>query len=69
MKKNIKLISITLTLIVSTILGFVSIEILKDYGWTIFLVIPFLIGFLPPYIVGRYVGSIIGYVGFEYLDS
>ncbi|WP_074406586.1 hypothetical protein [Aquimarina megaterium] len=54
MKKNIKLISITFTLILSAIIGFVSIEIFKDYGWTIFLVIPFLIGFLPPYIVGRF---------------
>lgn len=53
MKKHIKLISIILTLIVSAILGFISIEVFKDYGWTIFLVIPFLIGFLPPFIVGK----------------
>lgn len=53
MKKNPKIFSILITLIVSAILGYVSIGIFKEYGWTIFLVIPFIIGFLPPFINGK----------------
>ena len=53
MKKNIKPISIILTLVISAILGYIEIEMFKEYGWTLFLVIPFLIGFLPPFIMGR----------------
>lgn len=53
MKKNIKPLSILITLIVSAILGYVEIGLYREYGWTIFLMIPFLIGFLPPFIVGR----------------
>ncbi|MEE9349621.1 MAG: hypothetical protein V3U80_06200 [Flavobacteriaceae bacterium] len=53
MKKNIKFISIILTLVISAILGYIEIGMFKEYGWTLFSVIPFLIGFLPPFIVGR----------------
>lgn len=53
MKKNPKLFSILITLIVSAILGYIEIGIFKEYGWTVFLVIPFIIGFLPPYINGK----------------
>jgi hypothetical protein len=53
MKKNPKLFSILITLIVSAILGYIEIGVFKEYGWTVFLVIPFIIGFLPPYINGK----------------
>jgi hypothetical protein len=53
MKKNPKLFSILITLIVSAILGYVEIGVFKEYGWTVFLVIPLIIGFLPPYINGK----------------
>ena len=53
MKKNPKLFSILITLIVAAILGFIEIGIFKEYGWTVFLIIPFIIGFLPAFIHGR----------------
>ena len=53
MKKNPKLFSILITLIVSAILGYIEIGIFKEYGWTVFLVIPFIIGFLPALINGK----------------
>ncbi len=52
-KKHLKLFSIVITLITSFVLGYVSIELLKDYGWTVFVFIPTLIGYLPPFIIGR----------------
>jgi len=52
MKKNIKLISATTTILISLLLGYLSIMFLGDYGWTVFILIPFLIGFLPPFITG-----------------
>lgn len=48
-----QLISVLATLLLVQILGFVSINHLGDYGWSVFLFIPFVIGFLPPYISGR----------------
>jgi len=53
MKKHKKLFSILITLIVSEILGYIEIGIFKEYGWTVFIIIPFIIGFLPPFIYGR----------------
>lgn len=41
------------TLALSFLMGLLSIKFLGDYGWTVFVLIPFLIGFLPPYVVGR----------------
>ena len=48
-----KIISVLSTLLLVQILGFVSINYLGDYGWSVFLFIPFIIGFLPPYISGK----------------
>mgnify|MGYP003869084919 CR=1 FL=1 len=45
--------SILITLVLIQILGFVSINYLGDYGWSVFIGIPFLLGFLPPYITGK----------------
>jgi len=52
MKKHIKLISALVTLAIIFLLGLLSIEFLGEYGWTVLVLIPFLIGFLPPFISG-----------------
>lgn len=54
MKRNIEIISILATLIISAFLAFASIKLFKDYGLTLFILIPFILGFLPPYIVSNY---------------
>ena len=51
--KYIKPIAVFSGLILSLFIGWVSIFILGDYGWTVFITVPFLMGFIPPYIVGR----------------
>lgn len=52
-EKNIKSFSIILTLILSFLLGFISIGYFGDYGWTVFILIPLLIGFIPPFLIGK----------------
>ncbi len=47
-----KSLAILGTLALSFLIGLVSVEFLGDYGWTVFVLIPFLIGFLPPYVIG-----------------
>lgn len=42
------------TLAVCLLIGYVSVMYLKSYGWLVFFVIPFLMGFLPSYIVNRW---------------
>jgi hypothetical protein len=53
MKKNLKIkfVVVFFTLIISYILGYISVFVFKDYGWSIFLLIPFLMGFLPNYVL------------------
>lgn len=53
--KNINVIgiAITITVAVSLLLGVLSIWFMDEYGWTIFLLIPLLIGFLPPFIISQ----------------
>lgn len=53
MKKSISTIAILVTLLIAFAMGFMSINVLGEYGWTVFVIIPILIGFLPPFIVGR----------------
>jgi hypothetical protein len=53
MLKNIKLIAISTSVIVSLLLGGLSISYFDQYGWTIFVLTPVLLGFLPPFIIGR----------------
>lgn len=48
-----RVIAVLGTTILTGILGWVSIEFFGDYGWMVFILLPFLIGFLPPYIVGQ----------------
>lgn len=52
-EKNIKPLCIILTLILSFLLGYISIGYFGDYGWTVFTFIPLLIGFLPPFLIGK----------------
>lgn len=42
-----------MTLAIVQLLGYLSINYFGDYGWTVFLFIPLLLGFLPPFISGR----------------
>jgi len=53
MTKNIEIISIIITLIVSSVLGLISVKFFGEYGWTIFVLIPLIIGFIPPFIVSK----------------
>ncbi len=48
-----KAIPILITLFINTALGILSIYYLGDYGWTVFFLIPFLIGFMPPFLYGK----------------
>jgi hypothetical protein len=51
--KNIKIISVLVTLVISVILGTISVQFFGEYGWTIFVLIPLMIGFLPPFMTGK----------------
>ncbi len=53
MFQNIKNTSIAITLLIVIVITYISIEFFGEYGWTLFVIVPFLIGFLPPYLVGR----------------
>jgi hypothetical protein len=48
---KIKYAVILFTVILSYVLGYISISVFKDYGWTVFLLIPFLMGFIPTYVL------------------
>lgn len=54
MEKHIKAISVTATIFLVIVLGYISINFFGEYGLTVFILIPVLIGFLPPFIVGYY---------------
>jgi hypothetical protein len=41
------------TVFIVQVLGFVSISYFGDYGWSVFIFIPLIIGFLPAYISGN----------------
>lgn len=53
MVKNIKIISLIITLTISSIIGYASIHFLGEYGWTVFVLIPLCIGFFPPFITSK----------------
>lgn len=42
-----------LTAIGAMVLGVFSISLMNEYGWTLFFLVPVLIGFFPSYIIGR----------------
>lgn len=52
-RNKTNLISIAITILTIQILGYFSINYFGDYGWTVFILIPIIIGFLPNYISGR----------------
>ncbi len=52
MKRYPEAIAITTTLLITILLGIFSVKVLGDYGGLVFLFIPFLIGFLPVFMVG-----------------
>jgi len=51
--KRINLIGIAVTVVVTMLLGVLSIWFMDEYGWTIFFLVPLLIGFLPPFIIAQ----------------
>lgn len=51
--KQIAAISIAITLVIVFSIGYLSIELLGAYGWTVFFLAPLIIGFLPGYIVSK----------------
>lgn len=44
-------VALSIALVIA--LGFVSIFLLGEYGWTVFVLIPILLGFLPVYLYGK----------------
>ena len=48
-----KSIIVILTVAIAFALGYTSIYFFGDYGWTVFVFIPFLIGFLPSYFASK----------------
>jgi hypothetical protein len=52
-----KAVIVFLTLIVIYVLGFIAIDIFGDYGWTVFVFNPVLIGFLPSYFAKNKINS------------
>ena len=51
--KYIKAIAVFSGVFIALLIGGISIAILGDYGWTVFMIVPFLMGFIPVYIIGR----------------
>ena len=47
-------LAVAVTLVLVFIFAFISIKGFGDYGWLVFAYIPFILGFLPPYIIGRH---------------
>ena len=52
MKSKNKIFAIGATLVLCFLLGFISIYNLYEYGWTVFVLTPIIMGFLPPFWVG-----------------
>ncbi len=52
MRNKSKITAIVITILISFLLGLISIYFMGEYGWTVFVLIPLLIGFLPPYLIG-----------------
>ena len=50
--KNIWITSIIIAIIIGYAIGFLSIYCFKEYGWTIFILIPFFLGLIPTMIYG-----------------
>lgn len=50
---KIKALIVLITVIITFAIGFLSIDYFKDYGWTVFVFNPVLIGFLPSYLASK----------------
>lgn len=50
--KNIGYISIIIAIIVAYGIGYPSVYFFDEYGWTVFVVIPFFLGMIPPVVIG-----------------
>lgn len=48
-----KTAAIIISLLIAGIVTFMTIEYFGEYGWTVFTFVPFMIGFLPVYILGK----------------
>lgn len=48
-----KSLIVLFTIAIVFAIGFTSIYFFKDYGWTVFIFLPFLIGFLPSYLASK----------------
>ena len=46
-------ISISIAIIIGYVIGFLSIYYFAEYGWTVFVLIPFFLGFIPSWIYGK----------------
>ena len=53
MKNKLKWIAIGVTLCLILILGLLSVKVMHEYGWTVFICEPFLIGLLATFITYR----------------
>lgn len=51
-KYQTEVLGVGLSLLLASLLGGLSIYLMGDYGWTVFLSIPFFLGFVPGIIVG-----------------
>jgi len=51
-KNNIWIISVMVAIVIGYAIGFLSIYYLNEYGWTVFTLIPFLLGLIPSLLYG-----------------
>lgn len=51
-EKNTWICSVMIAMIVGYAIGFLSIYAFEEYGWTVFTLVPFLLGFIPSWIYG-----------------
>ncbi|MDA7501934.1 hypothetical protein N8482_01535 [Chitinophagales bacterium] len=53
MNTRTKITAVTISLLLTAGLGYVSLFYFGEYGWTVFFTVPFLIGLLPPLLLSR----------------
>ena len=53
-KNNIWISATVIAIIAGYALGFLSIYGLGEYGWVVFVVVPFILGLIPTLVIGRY---------------
>lgn len=50
---NIKILAHLITSLFVFLIGFLSIEILDNYGWLVFIFLPIVVGYLPVFLIGK----------------